>query len=204
MFRTLFLTLSLLGMAGCAGPSYWHEPPGPTTANTESDIWQGMMRSGARYYYTSTSLMSPVSVHCVGYADLIRFEREGSRLRAMLGQKVLLDLNLVLDADGRFSTVVPVTGDTWVYGGVMLLDDEPVLHLWGRLDQNTGLGEGRINVSPGDERLGCPGRFLVSRNGGPPPASEMGAPFKVQYWIDELDINDNWSILGHWPYRRHW
>ncbi|GGC05883.1 hypothetical protein GCM10011352_35110 [Marinobacterium zhoushanense] len=190
MLRTTFLTLSLALLAGCAGPSYWHEPPAPASTDAEVEVWQGLMRSGALRRYSVAHPISPVVISCANYTDLIRFERQGDELRAMLGRDPLLDLGLDVDADGRFSTLVPVRGDTWVFGGVMQFNEEPVLRLSGRLDPVSGLGEGRINVSPGDERLGCSGRFMVSRNGTPPLKSEYGRPFKIQYWIDEREPHE--------------
>ncbi|KEA64807.1 hypothetical protein ADIMK_1260 [Marinobacterium lacunae] len=196
------LLVTLGGLFGCAGPQYWHEPPGAAQSSAESEVWQGIARN-TTVRYISVSPLTQVSVRCASYEDLIRLERKGSTLDVQLGRDPVLDLNIPVGQDGRFSTVVPVEGDTWVYGGVMLIDESPVLHLWGQLDDDSGIGVGRINVSPGDERLGCPGRFQVSRNGGPPAESELGSPFRVQYWIDELDSNDDHLILGGWPFRRH-
>lgn len=191
MLRTIMLTLALSALAGCAGQRYWHEPPQPAADGADTEIWQGLMRSDALQYYTVTSMMTPVGVKCARYQDLIRIEREGSQLNVSLGREGVVELSLQLEADGRFSTSVPVKGDIWVYGAVMLDDDKPMLHLSGWLDRDTGVGEGQIKVSPGHERVGCPGHFQIGRNAGSPPASELGKAFKIQYWIDELDIHEN-------------
>jgi len=198
--RSLLTLVLAAVLAGCAGPSYWHEPPGP--ADAEPETWQGLMRSSVLRYYSYTRFATPVTISCAGYTDLIRLERRGDRLEAALGREPVLELSMQIDADGRFSAVVPVEGDTWVYGGVMIFDKQPVLHLWGQLDEVSGLGEGRLNVSPGDERLGCPGRFMISRNGGVPPAEEFGAPFRVKYWINEVHRDDRIFSHRYWPFGR--
>lgn len=193
------LLFCLMALAGCAGPTYWHEPPGP--AGDAPELWQGVLRSSALRYIAFTPLNMPVSVRCAGYQDLISLTREGDRLSVKVGVAGDPELELTLDAEGHFSTVVPIAADTWVYGGVMLFEEEPVLHLWGQLDRTTGLGQGRVNVSPGDERLGCPGRFQVSRNGGMPPRDRIDSPFKAQYWIDELEGMESRFFSGFhvWP-----
>ncbi|SEG86213.1 hypothetical protein [Marinobacterium lutimaris] len=193
-------------LAGCAGPSYWHEPPAAASGSGEPDIWQGLVRNGTLHYFSRDRLMHAISVRCASYTDLVSLTREGDRVEISLGSDPALEFDTGIDADGRFSLVQPVEGDTWVYGGVMLFDDAPELHLWGQLDEVTGLGEGRVNVSPGDERLGCVGYFQVSRNGGSPDESERGSAFKVRYWIDEVDSFDNpwFSGLPPRPFPHFW
>ncbi len=200
MKRTL-LTLSLAAVltTGCAGPAYWHEPPAASASPDKADIWQGLVRNGPIHYYSRDRLMRPISVRCAAYTDLVSLTRDGDTVEIRLGTDPVMEYETRIDADGRFSIVQPVEGDTWVYGGVMLFDESPELHFWGKLDDSTGLGEGRVNVSPGDERLGCVGYFQVSRNGGAPDAEERGSAFKVKYWIDEIDSFDNPWLYGMHP-----
>lgn len=186
-------------LAGCAGPSYWHEPPAPSVGVEGADLWQGLVRNGPLYHYARDGVMKRISVRCASYTDLVSLTRNGDSVEVSLGSDPVMEFETGIDADGRFSLVQPVSGDTWVYGGVMLFDRSPELHLWGQLDEVTGLGEGRVNVSPGDERLGCLGYFQVSRNGGAPDEAERGKAFKVQYWIDAVDSADDPFLFGMHP-----
>ncbi|WP_432696558.1 hypothetical protein ACQUQP_18785 [Marinobacterium sp. YM272] len=192
----LAVGLSALWLTGCAGPSYWHEPPEASAGPQQADTWQGLVRNGPLHYYGRDRLMRPISVRCAAYTDLVSLTRNGDRLEVSLGSDPALAFETGIDADGRFSRVQPVQGDTWVYGGVMLLDTSPMMHVWGQLDETTGLGTGRVNVSPGDERLGCVGYFEVSRNSAAPDEAERGDAFKIRYWIDEVDRFDEPWVFG--------
>lgn len=183
--------IASLLLAGCAGPSYWHEPPAPSAGAEGADLWQGLVRNGPLHYYARDGLRNLISVSCASYTDLVSLTRKGDRVEVSLGSDPAMEFETGIDTDGRFSLVQPVSGDFWVYGGVMLFDRSPELHFWGQLDEVTGLGKGRVNVSPGDERLGCIGYFQVSRNGGAPDEAERGKAFEVKYWIDEVDRFDN-------------
>ncbi|TCK05664.1 hypothetical protein [Marinobacterium mangrovicola] len=193
-------------LAGCAGPSYWHEPPAAAAEAGKDNIWQGLVRNGSLHYYARDRLRNLISVNCAGYTDLVSLTQTEDRVEISLGSDPAMEFETGIDTDGRFSLVQPVDGDTWVYGGVMLFDESPELHLWGQLDGVTGLGEGRVNVSPGDERLGCVGYFQVSRNGGAPDEEKRGNAFKIKYWIDEVDSFDNpwFSGMHPRPFPYHW
>lgn len=197
MKRSVLATcLGVLVLTGCAGPAYWHEPPGSSGSTAQVDRWLGLARNGPLRHYSHDNLRQPIVVRCASYADRISLTRDGEVLQVSLGTDPVLQFDTHIDESGRFSRVQPVSGDTWIYGGVMIFDETPELHFWGQLNEDTGLGAGRINVSPGDERYGCTGYFQVSRNSMEPDEEARGQPFRVRYWIEEVDRSDDPWIFG--------
>jgi hypothetical protein len=197
----MILSALVLVLSGCAGPQYWHEPPQPAADAGLQGQWQGLMRSSSVQHYTGVGLTPRVRVRCPQYRDLIRFEVSGQRLDGGLGREPVVRFSTTLDAEGRFSVALPVQGDTWIWGGVLLPgieDRSPLLVLQGQLDGSRGTGRGWLSVSPNEPRLGCSGHFEVSRNGGAPPDDAYGRPFEIRYWIDEVRT-DRRMLWPHWP-----
>lgn len=185
LWRGLIISL-MVALGGCAGPRYWHEAPRPGVAGELEGRWEGLVRNGSMQYRTAFGLMPRVQVRCAVYRDLLRLQVAGERVEGTLGRQGQVRFSALLDAEGRFSVALPVEGDTWVWGGVPLWGDRsPLLLIGGQLDGQSGIGEGWLNLSPQEPRLGCSGHFEVSRNGGPPPEDAYGAPFEIRYWIDE-------------------
>lgn len=200
--RGILIAMALV-LAGCAGPLYWHEPPQPAADGTLQGEWQGLLRNSSQQHYTSVGLATRVRVRCPWYRDLIRLRiTEDGQLHGSLGRTSVVNFSTAVDANGRFAVSLPVQGNTWIWGGVMLWGDDrsPLLVLQGQLDAASGLGKGWLNVSPGEPRLGCSGRFEVARNAPPPPAEIYGSAFEIRYWIDEAERRPHGVLWRRGPY----
>jgi len=201
-WRISAIGLTLL-LSGCAGPLYWHEPPQPAADQRLEGSWQGLVRNGSLQHYARVGLTPAVRVRCAQYRDLIRLQVDGNgQVEGTLGRSAVVRFTTTLDRDGRFAVALPVEGDTWIWGGVMLWGTEhaPLLVLQGQLDGRSGLGQGWLNVSPNEPRLGCAGRFEVSRNAQALPQDVYGAPFEIRYWIDEVERDSRWPLLRRGPF----
>ncbi|WP_027854558.1 hypothetical protein [Marinobacterium litorale] len=179
-------------LAACSAPKYWYEPV--VSVGTLSGEWNGMVRSQALTRYTWTRMGGPVWVECNAYADRIRFQVRDQVLEAELGREKPLRVEAAIDGAGRFQAQVAFEGETWVYGGVMMLETQPRMTISGVLHADTGLGEGGVFFAPGNSRVGCEGHFRVSLNSAPVSEEHLGEPLVPGYWIDEADMR--WGSLG--------
>nr|WP_067288579.1 hypothetical protein [Marinobacterium profundum] len=195
----LIVTTALL--AGCASPSYWHEPPAPDHLNqmTLSGNWQGLARNAYSYKVAYGALAGPVEIDCARYQDLISLTVTNGKLEGSLGRSPTFNFTTTLKPSGEFSHQLPVHGDTWIYGGVGIFNNEPQLKISGKLNSASGIGAGRISVTPKNETLGCDGHFQVSRNSASPAIAHLGNPFKIQYWINRAEGSN--SNRSSWPNR---
>ncbi len=188
----LLLALTLLTSA-CSTPRYWYEPPAPLAADaqpSQEGEWQGLVRSRYAQTYSFTPLTGTVRVRCATYADRIGLSVQKGQASIRLGAAPFLSITTPIDAEGNFYHRMSVQGDTWVWGGVALFQEQPTLILHGQLDAATGLGWGEVAVTPGRDNLGCYGDFRVSRESGEVPDTELGEAFEVKYWIDEVGRDD--------------
>lgn len=191
----VFMAVPLL--TACATNRYWYESPpvGLQASPTLAGDWQGLARHDYVQRFSFGTLAGHVSIRCARYQDIIRLDVEGGQIEAALGSSPTYRFTTTISPGGQFSHQMPVQGDTWIYGGVGIYSNEPTLTVSGTLDPYSGIGHGTIAATPGEnERLGCYGRFQVSRNAGPPRPSEQGEPFKIQYWINRVDDGDNDKI----------
>lgn len=197
----LILTVALL--TGCASPSYWYEPPPQDQLGlmTLGGEWQGLARHAYSHKVTSAGISGPVEINCARYQDLISLEVRNGQIEGALGRAPVFTFSTPVNASGEFSYQMPVQGDTWIYGGVGIYNNEPQLKIWGKLDSSRGVGTGQIAVTPKNVTLGCHGRFQVSRNSGAPSADRLGAPFKIKYWINRAEGSDR--DLRTWPIKWH-
>lgn len=194
-FARTLLMLPLL--TACAADRYWYEPPPPAQQSTLSSngTWQGLVRDDYSYRLGFGALTGRVSIRCADYQDQIRLDVAGGEIEAVIGSNSAVRFTTPIGPDGRFEHRMPVQGDTWVYGGVGIYHEEPTLSISGDLDPHSGIGQGTIAVTPGPrEHLGCYGHFQVSRNAGPPRQEQPIKPFRIKYWIDEVDESDNDNI----------
>jgi hypothetical protein len=183
------LILMTAALTGCASPGYWYEPPAPDSLGTITlnGNWQGLARNSYSHKMAYGALAGPVEIDCARYQDLISLSVQNGKLEGTLGRAPIFNFSSTINASGEFSHRMPVRGDTWIYGGVGIFNNEPQLKIWGKLDPASGIGTGQISVTPKDETLGCSGRFQVSRNSDSPPVASLGNPFKVQYWINRAE-----------------
>ncbi|GGO88661.1 hypothetical protein GCM10011348_44640 [Marinobacterium nitratireducens] len=182
------LMMALPLLTACATDRYWYQPPAGSASSGTDGTWQGLIREDFSQRISHSAVAGAVGVRCARFQDLITLEVSAGRLDVTLGRSSVVRFDTGLDAGGRFSQQLPVQGDTWIYGGVGIYRNEPTLTIWGQLDPSTGTGSGHLSVTPGEnQRIGCYASFRVSQNAGAPTPDKLGAPFKVQYWIDELD-----------------
>ncbi|UTW10868.1 hypothetical protein [Marinobacterium rhizophilum] len=195
----LILTAAVL--ASCASPSYWYEPPTPDSLNplTLNGNWQGLARHAYSHKVAYGALAGAVEIDCARYQDLISLSVQDGKVEGTLGRAPSFNFSTTINASGEFRHQMPVRGDTWIYGGVGIFNNEPQLKIWGKLDSASGIGTGQIAVTPKDETLGCGGRFQLSHNSAAPPQAQLGTPFKVQYWINRAE-GSNRSHRS-WPSR---
>jgi hypothetical protein len=195
------LIVTAVFLTGCASPSYWYEPPAPDQLNqmTLNGHWQGLARNAYSHKVAYGALAGPVEIDCARYQDLISLKVANGTLEGSLGREPTFNFSTTLNASGEFSHRMPVTGDTWIYGGVGIFNNEPQLRISGKLDSARGVGAGRISVTPTGETLGCDGRFQISRNSGSPAAASLGNPFKIQYWINRSEGSNRDQRI--WPSR---
>lgn len=195
------LTLMTAVLTGCASPGYWYEPPAPASlgAVTLNGNWQGLARNSYSHKVAYGALAGPVEIDCARYQDLISLNVQNGKLEGSLGRAPKFNFSSTVNASGEFSLRMPVRGDTWIYGGVGIFNNEPQLKIWGKLDPASGIGAGQISVTPKGETLGCNGRFQVSRSSAPPPVASLGNPFKVQYWINRAEGSNR--NRRSWPHR---
>jgi len=191
--RPAALLLLLPLLSACATDRYWYEPPPADQAPaTVAGTWQGLIRHdfSQRVYYGAVA--GGVGVRCARYQDLVTLDASGGNLEVQIGRSSTIKFSTAIGASGEFRQQLPVQGDTWIYGGIGIYSNEPTLTVWGRLDPITGTGTGHLSVTPGPkERIGCYATFHVSRNAGPPPPEQLGEPFMIRYWMDQLDKGDD-------------
>lgn len=187
MFSALLAPL-LLSACAATPPSYWYETPASSSTGLDG-TWQGLARNGSTVHYGFDRMGGPVEVNCDPYEDRIRLQVSDGKVNIDIGQQGKVSVQAPIGADGQFQKQMNVSGDTWIYGGVNIFTHQPVLTISGQLDAATGIGSGRIAVTPEKEKLGCYGQFRVGRDSAPAQRSKDAEPFKIQYWINEMETH---------------
>ncbi|WP_020683550.1 hypothetical protein [Marinobacterium rhizophilum] len=197
--QTTLLMLTTILLTGCASPSYWYEPPAPDQLNmmTLDGNWQGLARNAYSHRVTYGAIAGPVEIDCARYQDIVSLNVANGQVEGTLGRAPRFSFKTAVNASGEFQHQMPVRGDTWIYGGVGIYNNNPQLKIWGKLDATRGTGAGQIAVTPTGETLGCHGRFKVSRNSGLPPSTRLGEPFKIKYWINRSEGRNRDHLI--WP-----
>lgn len=181
-----------LALSGCVStaPRYWHEAP--QTDGSAAGQWQGMVRSTLLQSSQLTRLHTWTRVMCDRYADRMDMVVDGSSVTLHLGRSPVFTLKAHLDENGHFQTAVPVTGDTSVDGSVPIFTHQPMLTVGGQLDASSGLAWGRLKMGPNDSMPGCFGQFQLAKGAAVVAEDQLGDPFHIKYWIQDLSEYDQW------------